>query len=468
MPEDLTESFCERCGTRYEFQAPTRLNPLRRGRGFVSGFKNYLLSQDALSDSIGDAMRAEEQDLASAQLEAFHAAFNFCINCRQYACNNCWNDADGRCRTCAPIPGTDDLVQRLEDAYRAERVRASGETADEPELDAAALQRRLGAEAWPSSDLAAEGVSGATPVPQEAPEEAPILAAEIAPLPEPPAGLPVLADATAPASEVVEPPLTAAAQVEFSPILGWEPDLSTEEQAAPFLESEPAPLPPTIPEAPPVGEPSVAPVAEEPAAPPLPIQPVVELPASAEAPTASPRPVAPPAEPRPTPAEPVPAEPVAAEAAPGTPVPPEEAPSPAPTPIRPRLTPLSETFVRRAPRPPRPAREPAPTDDAALAARRAQLELLGIEDPGEGRVSTGQRPALAYRSSGAAVHPSEVSARAAAGAGNAPSPLWDASSREVAAGLSAIAVQSCDSCGLSLSASARFCRRCGARQARSA
>jgi ribosomal protein L40E len=34
--------------------------------------------------------------------------------------------------------------------------------------------------------------------------------------------------------------------------------------------------------------------------------------------------------------------------------------------------------------------------------------------------------------------------------------------------MSNIGVQACGECGLSLSASARFCRRCGTRQARSA
>jgi ribosomal protein L40E len=34
--------------------------------------------------------------------------------------------------------------------------------------------------------------------------------------------------------------------------------------------------------------------------------------------------------------------------------------------------------------------------------------------------------------------------------------------------MSHVGVQSCGECGLSLSASARFCRRCGTRQARSA
>jgi hypothetical protein len=46
--------------------------------------------------------------------------------------------------------------------------------------------------------------------------------------------------------------------------------------------------------------------------------------------------------------------------------------------------------------------------------------------------------------------------------------LWAASNREVLGGATAPgatpAVQACVSCGLSLSATARFCRRCGARQ----
>ena len=113
MADTITESFCERCGTRYEFKAPTRLNPLRKTRGLIGGLKNYVMSQDDLGDALGDAMRSEEDRLASAQLEAFHESFNFCIDCRQYTCLNCWNDTAGRCRSCHPIPGTDDLAERL-------------------------------------------------------------------------------------------------------------------------------------------------------------------------------------------------------------------------------------------------------------------------------------------------------------------------------------------------------------------
>ena len=43
-------------------------------------------------------MRTEEGALATAQLDAFHESFNFCIDCRQYTCVNCWND------DCRPLP----------------------------------------------------------------------------------------------------------------------------------------------------------------------------------------------------------------------------------------------------------------------------------------------------------------------------------------------------------------------------
>jgi ribosomal protein L40E len=70
---------------------------------------------------------------------------------------------------------------------------------------------------------------------------------------------------------------------------------------------------------------------------------------------------------------------------------------------------------------------------------------------------------LPYRSSGAGVHASELAVRAAVGGS-----FWEASAREVAGVMTNIGVQDCGQCGLSLSASARFCRRCGTRQARSA
>jgi ribosomal protein L40E len=61
-----------------------------------------------------------------------------------------------------------------------------------------------------------------------------------------------------------------------------------------------------------------------------------------------------------------------------------------------------------------------------------------------------------------------MAARQAAGMPAVGGSFWEASAREVAGVMSNIGVQACGECGLSLSASARFCRRCGTPQARSA
>ncbi|HEX9634379.1 MAG TPA: hypothetical protein VGB34_02720 [Candidatus Limnocylindria bacterium] len=458
MPEALTESFCERCGTRYEFAAPTELTTLRKTRGLFSGLKNYIMSQDALGDALNDAMRSEEESLASQQLEAFHESFNFCIECRQYTCNNCWNDDSGRCRNCSPIAGTDDLLERFEATFEAQH----------PELAAATLadadvQRRLGLETWPSADLtvgdnghaevdwpAAELATIAEPEPVVEPEPEPIaaepepepVAAEAEPEPEP-----VAAEAEPEPEPFIAPeaePIAAEADEAWTPptltVLEWEAD------AAFDLEPEPEPYAPFLEVMP---EPEPEPVAAE-AEP----EPVVE-------------PVAAEAEPEPEPV--VEPEPVAAEAEPEPVVEPEPRPI-APTPLQP-IRPISETILR-IPRP-IPAAPPsaeervaAAADAASLAARRAQLEELGLGDPGEGPVGPQRGGVLPYRSRGASPHPVELAGHA--GLAAVGGSFWEASAREVAGAISHVGVQSCGTCGLSLSASARFCRRCGTSQARSA
>ena len=90
-----------------------------------------------------------------------------------------------------------------------------------------------------------------------------------------------------------------------------------------------------------------------------------------------------------------------------------------------------------------------------LAARRSQLDILGIDDPGEGTVSVGGREALPYRSSGA-------------GSNAMLAAVWDASTRALEANAQRAALRPCDSCGLTVSSTARFCRRCGAPQTLSA
>jgi ribosomal protein L40E len=462
LTETLTESFCERCGTRYEFEAPTRLNPLRKTRGFIGGLRNYLTSQDALSDAMGDAMRSEEDDLASAQLEAFHESFNFCIDCRQYTCVNCWNNDAGRCRTCAPIPGTDDLAERL-----AAPAVASSAIAEAEQAFADENQRRPGLEAWPSSDLpseAAVATNGKAVEPWPGAEAFPADAFPAEPEPEP-------------------EPVVAEVELEPEPVVA---EIEPEPEAEPVVaEVEPEPEPEVAGLEP---EPVVAEVEPEPILTPLRVVawdedaayqviepgPIVELEEAVAAPEPLPEPE-PVAEVEPEPvvaemeAEPE-AEPVAAEVEP-EPEPVEAVePEPEPQPQAPRIKPISETILhfpsRRAPAP-TPAeddRAAAVADTPEVAARRAQLDLLGLGDPGEGPLPTDRAPAMPYRSRGAAVSQEEL-ARQTALRGS----FWEASAREVAGAVGGqVGVQSCGQCGLSLSANARFCRRCGTRQAQSA
>ena len=105
MPEILTESFCERCGTRYTFESSaSRAKPLRGLKTISKGLRNFVLSDDSSMDEAMAAARSEaERDVTSRQLDAFHSTFNFCMSCRQYTCANCWNEAEGQCLSCSPL-----------------------------------------------------------------------------------------------------------------------------------------------------------------------------------------------------------------------------------------------------------------------------------------------------------------------------------------------------------------------------
>ncbi|HEY3524515.1 MAG TPA: hypothetical protein VGK63_12505, partial [Candidatus Limnocylindrales bacterium] len=104
MAEILTESFCERCGTRYTFQATApRRQRLGKFKVLSKGLRKYVLDDSTtLDEAFADARSDEEREISSHQVEAFHQTFNFCLTCRQYTCSNCWNEAEGRCLTCAP------------------------------------------------------------------------------------------------------------------------------------------------------------------------------------------------------------------------------------------------------------------------------------------------------------------------------------------------------------------------------
>ena len=104
MPETLTESFCERCGSRYTFESAAPKQRMRGMRVLSRGVKNFVLDDKTSFDEAMAAARSDtDRESTNAQLDAFHKTFNFCMECRQYTCPDCWNDAEGRCLGCAPL-----------------------------------------------------------------------------------------------------------------------------------------------------------------------------------------------------------------------------------------------------------------------------------------------------------------------------------------------------------------------------
>jgi ribosomal protein L40E len=357
MPEILTESFCERCGTRYTFEAgapQTKRPTVAKARVLVRGLRNFVMSNDPLEAALADARRDDERARATAQMEAFHQTFNFCMDCRQYTCTSCWNEVDGRCLTCAPMPG------------RIETAMATLEPIALP-LPEASANGHDREEAWPTIDL---------PAPEE--PVAIVEAATVAAEPQPAA---VVEAQTAPAADsVIEAPADAYLPEQLTPV-----ELPEEEPAEPEVVAAPEPEVVAAP------EPEAATV--EPEAEPEVVEP----------PTAPEAPLAPPPPPRVAPAWTIVAPDVATEH-----------PAPAWPPRSPVYHPPTA--------PPRPEETPAI------------------------HVPSWPRPAAPV---------AQASPPAAT--------VWEESSVGVV-NRPGSGVQACFSCGLPLSASARFCRRCGSRQ----
>ena len=102
---DFTDSYCERCGTRYTFgPTPSKGPSLVGARVLAKGLKNFVMSDEA---SMHDAMAAARIDVERGETtriaEEFHRTFNFCMTCRQYACDKCWNPNQSACLSCAPL-----------------------------------------------------------------------------------------------------------------------------------------------------------------------------------------------------------------------------------------------------------------------------------------------------------------------------------------------------------------------------
>ncbi len=353
---------------------------------------------------MADARRDEERTLASAQLEAFHQTFNFCMDCRQYTCTDCWNQAEGRCLSCAPMPGQLE-AEAASTATFALGAAAAPVIAGEPEDGMA----------WPTSDLTTdEPVETAAAVAQTA---VPYVPTDLRPVELPDDDIETIIGAADAAA--VEPQATAGPEpVEpepeaIAPVLAEAPQVEV-------VAEEPEPIAAAVAAV--VAEPETEVVAEEPepiaaaaAAAAVVAEPEIEVVAE------EPEPIAAAAMPEPE-----------AEPEPPRPLPPPVAPAPAWTIMAPDA---GET----------PSAPPAWPPRAPVYQPPNQVSDAPPAQPGQ--------PA----------QPAWPSMPPAAFTVPAAQAVWEESSLSVISRPGS-GVQACVSCGLPLSATARFCRRCGSRQ----
>jgi hypothetical protein len=92
MTDPILQSFCERCGARYtvsELEAKSPEPP--KGRLGLFGRRPAPESTDTEPSTASSP---------SAAAERFASSFHFCLDCRQYVCTKCWNSEAGGCLTC--------------------------------------------------------------------------------------------------------------------------------------------------------------------------------------------------------------------------------------------------------------------------------------------------------------------------------------------------------------------------------
>ena len=110
---DLTDSYCERCGARYVFSPPApKTMSLKGARVLAKGLKNFVMTDgQSMADSLTLARHEDGHQDSTRITEAFHKTFNFCMTCRQYACEKCWNARAGACLSCSPEEGLEPVAR---------------------------------------------------------------------------------------------------------------------------------------------------------------------------------------------------------------------------------------------------------------------------------------------------------------------------------------------------------------------
>jgi len=424
MSEILTESFCERCGTRYTFESARPKIRLKGVKVLSRGLKNFVLSDDTTMDEAMAAARSEtDREVTAHQLDAFHKTFNFCMSCRQYTCPNCWNEVEARCQSCAPLP-----MPEVAAAFPAISTLSETVVLAEPASNGTNGHYHDAV----ATDLPAQ------PEPSAEPE---VMAAE----PESVAAEPEAIVVEPPAEEIAAEPVAKAASQTSGLLQRFRPGQSLDDELAAF-ERERSEAEPRV----------AAAQADAISAPDLAGEPLAEVPieAAAKEPAAeepgAPEAVAAAAE------EPAAEEPLADLEPEPVPAVQAEPEAPVPTPADVVEQP---TWRITAPDVEWPTRG-APTRPEPTIPLEANDSLPPAAEP--------QWPAKPEWPAPQASAGLPFLGRPAQPQGGVES-LWAASNRELVAtppapGRATSGIQPCISCGLSLSANARFCRRCGTLQ----
>ena len=99
VSETMGASSCERCGRPYAVVEGAPGGPLRRIRVVSKAIGQFARrDRNSLSDAIADVELDEH-------LEFLRHNAHFCLVCRLFTCASCWNEAERRCLSCAPVIG---------------------------------------------------------------------------------------------------------------------------------------------------------------------------------------------------------------------------------------------------------------------------------------------------------------------------------------------------------------------------
>ena len=103
MTDNVLQSFCERCGTRYTSSAPEPPPASEESKSRLGRFGRR-------SSEKPPAEERPSASMTSPSSEAFAGTFHFCMDCREYVCTKCWNVDAGGCLTDRPLLGQGDAV----------------------------------------------------------------------------------------------------------------------------------------------------------------------------------------------------------------------------------------------------------------------------------------------------------------------------------------------------------------------